>query len=166
MEIIFKDRNIVEINDARIIFRNFSGVGSKFNREGERNFCVVIPNQELADELMNDTNEYGVGWNVKIKESREEGDDPFMFLKVKVNMDGGRKPTIYLRSGSAMRKLNEDTIDCLDDIDIRKVDMDIRPYDDMFNDKPFRSAYLQSICVTQEVDRFMERYADEENPEE
>ena len=54
----------------------------------------------------------------------------------------------------------------LDDIDILSVDLDIRPYDNEINGKPFRSAYLQSIFVTQEVDRFASRFAEEEYPEE
>ena len=54
----------------------------------------------------------------------------------------------------------------LDDIDILSVDMDIRPYDDEINGKPFRSAYLQSIFVTQEFDRLAARFAEEGYPEE
>ena len=37
--------------------------------------------------------------------------------------------------------------------------LDIRPYDDVINGKPFRAAYLQSMCVTQNVDRFAARYS-------
>ena len=165
MEIRFRDRNIVEINDARIIFRNFGGRADKYNHAGNRNFAVVIPNQELADELINDLNEYGVGWNVKIRESHEEGEDDFRYLPVKVKFNN-RGPAVYLESGGRRNKLNEDTIALLDDIDIESVSMDIRPYDDIINGKPFRTAYLQAICVVQNIDRFAARYAEEEGPED
>lgn len=165
MNLTFAPRNILQIDDARIIFRNFRGEGGRFNKEGDRNFAVVIPNQEMAESLLNDTNQYGAGWNVKIKAPREEGDDPFIYLPVKVKFNN-RGPVIYLESGSNRIKLTEDTISMLDEIDILSVDMDIRPYDDEINGKPFRSAYLQSMLVRQEIDRFAARFAEEEHPEE
>ena len=161
MELNFKERNIVEINDARIIFRNFEGRADKFNHEGNRNFAVVIPNQELAEALMADVNEYGVGWNVKIKEAREEGEDDFRYLPVKLKFTN-RGPAIYLKTGGKLNRLDEESVSILDNIDIATVDLDIRPYDDSINGKPFRTAYLQSICVTQNIDRFAARYATEE----
>lgn len=54
----------------------------------------------------------------------------------------------------------------IDDIDILSVDMDIRPYDWEVNGKTGRTAYLQSMQVTQEVDRFAARFAEEEHPED
>ena len=51
-------------------------------------------------------------------------------------------------------------------MEIDHVNMDIRPYDDEINGKPFRSAYLQSIEVVQNIDRFAARYAEEEFPRE
>ena len=160
MHITFAPEGLLQIDDARIIYRNFSGMPSKFNREGDRNFAVVIPDETIKDALVNDTNEFGIGWNVKIKPPREDGDSMFMYLPVKIKFNG-RGPSIYLKSGEKMNRLDEDTIGILDDVDIARVDLDIRPYDDEFNGKAFRSAYLQSICVTQKVDRFAERYAED-----
>ena len=36
----------------------------------------------------------------------------------------------------------------------------------MSNGTPFRSAYLQSMCVVQNIDRFSARFAAEEHPED
>lgn len=159
MEITFAPRGILQIDDARIIYRNFSGAASKFNREGDRNFAVIIPNQELADKLIDE------GWNVKIKPPRDEDDEPFMYLPVKVKFND-RGPNVYLITGNKKNQLDEESISCLDDVDILSVDLDIRPYDWVIqegtpNEKSGRSAYLQSIAVVQELDRFAERYAEE-----
>ena len=144
----------LEINEARIIWPNFSGRGDRFNREGDRNFHLVIPDQEICDALLNDKNEYGDGWNVKIKAPREEGDTPFMHMPVKVKFNQ-RGPNIYLVSGNKQVALNEDTVKCLDYIDIVSCDMDIRPYDgEMPNGQTFRTAYLSAMRVYQRVDRF------------
>ena len=159
MNVVFAPRGILQIDDARIIYRNFSGVGSKFNREGDRNFAVYIPDEDMANELKER------GWNVKIKPPREDGDDPFMFLPVKIKFND-RGPSVYLVTGNKKTPLNENTVSCLDDIDILSVDLDIRPYDWEVNDKTGRTAYLQSIWVTQEVDRFASRMMDDEYPEE
>lgn len=151
MEITFAPKGILQIDDARIIYRNFSGVGSKFNREGDRNFAVVIPDQEIADRLIED------GWNVRIKPPRDEEDEPFMYLPVKIKFSE-RGPHVYLKTGKSLNRLDETTVSCLDDISILNVDLDIRPYDWEVNGKTGRTAYLQSIHVEQEIDRFAARY--------
>ena len=159
MELTFAPRDILQVNDARIIYRNFRGEGGKFNREGDRNFAMIIPDPELADELIERS------WNVKIKEPREEGDEPFMYLPIKVKFND-RGPQIYLVTGDRTNRLEEDVVSMLDDIDIRSVDLDIRPYDWEVNGKTGRTAYLQAMQVTQEIDRFAARMAEEEHPEE
>ncbi len=164
MELTFAPRNILQIDDARIIYRNFKGEPSKFNREGDRNFALIIPNEDMANDLVDR------GWNVKIKPPRDEDDSPFMYLPVKIKFND-RGPIIYLKSGTHVRKLNEGTVGLIDDIDILSVDMDIRPYDWVIqegtpNEKRGRSAYLQSMQVTQEIDRFAVRFAEEEHPED
>lgn len=159
MELTFAPRDILQVNDTRIIYRNFRGEGSKFNREGDRKFAMIIPTQDLADELISR------GWNVKIKEPREEGEEPFIYLPIKVKFND-RGPQIYLVTGDRTNRLDEDVVSMLDDIDIRSVDLDIRPYDWEVNGKTGRTAYLQAMEVTQEIDRFAARMAEEEHPEE
>ena len=155
MRITFAPRGILQIDDARLInsHRNFSGAGSKYNREGDRNFSVAIDDPEIAEALSNE------GWNVKIKPPREEGETPLMYLPVKIKFND-RGPNVYLKSGDSVNRLDEDTIDVLDSIDILGVDLDIRPYDWDVNGKTGRTAYLQSIHVVQEIDRFAARYED------
>ncbi len=179
MELVFAPKNVLQINDARIIFKNFRGEGGKFNKEGERNFALLITGgliddgsgqrevtaEEMADALMNDVNRLGSGWNVKIKAPREEGDSPFIYLPVKVRFNE-RGPQVYIESGTSHRRLSEETVALLDDIDIASVSLDIRPYDDEINGNPFRAAYLQSMKVIQNIDRFAAEYAEEEYPEE
>ena len=154
MRLTFAPKEILQIDDARIIYRNFAGVGGKYNREGDRNFAVVIPDEELADKLVEK------GWNVKIKPARDEGDIPFMYLPVKVKFND-RGPAVYLQTGNKRNKLDEASIDCLDNVDIMSVDLDIRPYDWVVNGKEGRTAYLQSIKVVQEIDRFAAQFVEE-----
>lgn len=155
MEINFKHRGMLEIDHARIIYRNFRGEASKFNRAGDRNFAVVIPDEETAQILIDD------GWNVKIKPPREDGDTPFMTLAVKVKFnDNG--PVAYLETGRNLNKLDEESIAILDDVDILDVCMDLRPYDWEVNGKQGRTAYLQAIKVTQRIDRFAASYEEED----
>ncbi len=156
MRMTYAPRDILQIDDARIIYRNFAGRGDKYNREGDRNFAVVIPDEEMAKELTDR------GWNVKIKPPREDGDTPFMFLPVKVKFND-RGPNVYLKTGNNQNRLDEESIGLIDNIDIIGVDLDIRPFDWDVNGKQGRTAYLQSMRVIQDIDRFAAR---DDYPEE
>jgi hypothetical protein len=154
MKIEFGPRGMLHIDDARLVYRNFSGVGSKFNREGDRNFSVVIPDQEIADALIE------AGWNVKIKAPRDEDDTPFMHLPVKIKFND-RGPKIYLVTGNRENELDQESISCFDNIEILSADLDLRPYDWDVNGNTGRTAYLDAICVTQKIDRFAARFTSE-----
>lgn len=166
MEVTFTNRGIVQIDGARIIYRNFAGRGTQYNREGDRNFCVVIDDQDIADKLLEE------GFNVKIRQPREEGESPFMYLKVNVKYhpktsDFARlNPTAVLLTGRNRNPLDDESICLLDNIDIANVDMDISGSNWSVQGRSGRSAYLSKIYVTQEIDRFATRYAEEEGPEE
>ena len=147
------DTDILQIDVARIKFRNFSGKEDQFNRDGKRSFCWIIDDPELADELI------ARGWNVKIRPARDEDADSDMFMKVNVNFsESGYGPRVYLRSGDAQVMLDQNTIARLDEVSIDSVDMDIRAYDWEYAGRTGRTAYLNSIRVTQRMDRFADDY--------
>lgn len=153
-------KDILQMDDVRLTYKNFTGVGSAYNREGDRGFSIIIPDMETAQELMD------MGWKVKIKAPRDVDDMPFIHMPVKVKFNG-RGPNIYLRSGNKERLLNENTVECLDRISIKHVDLDIRPYDwERPDGSSGRSSYLASMYVEQEIDRFQQRMAEEEFPRE
>lgn len=141
----------ITIEGARIIFRNFKGEATQYNRKGDRNFCVVL-DPEIADALAAD------GWNVKRKEPREEGDDPLLYLKVKVAF-GNYPPIIKQVTSRGATQLDEDTVMVLDTAAIENVDLIISPYEYEVNGKHGIAAYLKKMYVTIQEDDLDKKYA-------
>ena len=147
----YNDNNVL-MEDVRIIFRNFAGKEGMYNREGDRNFAVLL-NPKLAKEMDKD------GWNVKTLKAREEGDDEQAYLQISVNFKG-RPPQIVMITSRGRNHLGEEEVELLDWADIRIVDLIIRPYEWAVNGKTGVKAYLQSIFVTIEEDALQLKYAD------
>ena len=139
--------------DARIIFRNFRGEESKFNRKGSRNFSVIISDQEEADFLMEQ------GWNIKTLKPRDEDEDPRYSMQVAVNFDIN-PPEVHLITSKSDTLLGEDTIDILDYADIVRVDLTVRPYNWEVNGKKGVKGYLKTMYVTVEENEFADEYTD------
>lgn len=160
MEITFKQRGIVGIDDCEIIFKNFAGNKTQYNRNGKREFALKITDPADAEALIKD------GWNVRIKDPRVEGENPRMHLPINVNFND-RGPNIWLNTGIARRKMKEDEVHRLDFINILSVNMDIAPHRYQKDDGSCgKTAYLRGMEIFQDVDRFDEAYAEEEYPEE
>lgn len=144
------------VEDARVIFRNFSGKEGQYNREGDRNFAVVLP-PDIAQQMLAD------GWNVRFLEAREEGDDPTPYISVAVNFSN-RPPRIVLITSTTRTQLDEKSVEILDWSDIRTADLIARGYDWTVNGKSGTKAYLQSLFVTIEEDYLERKYALLDNP--
>jgi hypothetical protein len=147
----YNERNVV-IEDARIIKRNFAGKEGMYNREGDRNFVVLL-DDDVAETLAKD------GWNIKRLRAREEDDPEQAIMQVSVNFKG-RPPKIIVITSRGRTSLGEDEVEILDWADIRTVDMIVNPYEWAVNGKTGVKAYLQSIFVTIEEDFLERKYAD------
>lgn len=142
----------IEIENARIVFRNFSGEEGKFNVKGDRNFCVLI-DDDHAELLKND------GWNIKWLRPRDEDDSEQAYLPVKVNYNN-IPPKVVLVTSHGKTQLDEDTIGSLDWAELENVDLIIRPYDWNVNGKTGRKAYLKAGYFTIVEDVFESKYYD------
>lgn len=142
------------IENARILYRNFTGVQTQYNREGDRNFCVFIDDPEVANELKE------AGWNIKIRKPRDEQDDIAHYMKVNVSYRF-RGPQVYLHIDKNVNTLDESTIDLLDNADIISCDLVINPSHWERPDGSGISAYLETMHVVARGDYFASKYAEE-----
>jgi hypothetical protein len=149
--------NTVIMEGVRIIFRNFAGKEGQYNREGDRNFAVLL-DDKIANDMAEDN------WNVKWLQPRneEEGETPQAYLPISVNFKG-RPPRIVLITSRGRTNLDEDQVETLDWVDILNVDLIVRPYAWEVNGKSGVKAYLQSIYVTIEEDPLEIKYGDLES---
>ena len=146
--------NTVLMEGVRIIFRNFSGKEGQYNREGDRNFAVLL-DEQTAEVMAKDD------WNVKWLRPRDEEEEstPQAYLPISVNFKG-RPPRIVLITSRGRTNLDESSVEMLDWADIINIDLIVRPYEWTVNNKSGIKAYLQSIYVTIEEDALEMKYSE------
>lgn len=142
------------MEDARIVFRNFAGKEGMYNREGDRNFCVIL-DPGVAEAMAKD------GWNIKTLKPREvdgEMSDETPYIQVSVGFKV-RPPRIVMITSRGRTDLSEEEIELLDWADVANVDLIIRPYEWVVNGKTGIKAYLKSLFVTINEDELELKYA-------
>ena len=146
----------LEIEDARLLFPNFSGKEKTYNREGDRNFCVVIDDEEMVKKLIAD------GWNVRVLPPRDEDEAPLHYIQVAVRFDNFPPNIFLVNKRSKPVRLDEESVDVLDNADIQSVDLLINPSHWQANGKSGIKAYLRTMYVVIQEDRFAAKYACDE----
>lgn len=148
----------IRIDGAEILFKNFEGRETPFNRAGNKNFCVVIPEDQVEALLAE-------GWNVRPLESREEGGEPKHILQVNVGYKA--KPArVVMITSRGRTDLDEETVELLDDEEFLNVDLIINPYNyripprGKIPETVGVSAYVKTMFITIEEDELERKYAD------
>lgn len=143
------------IEDARIIYRNFSGNPTPFDPVGgKRTFSVEIDRAQ-AEVLES------MGWKVKYGKVKEDGEDPRIHLPVSIKYHPRlRPPTVKMITSRGQTGIDEEAIDMFDFLSFKKVDLILRPYhwEGAFGEGV--KNMLQSIYVTIQEDALQLKYAD------
>lgn len=139
----------IQIDDTRLVFRNFSGEEKRYNEKGRRNVCVILPDQ-VAEDLDAD------GYNIKRLKPRDDEEQGPAYIKVNVGYSGGKPPHIVMITSRGRTALDEATVGALDFAEIIKCDLIFSPY----QREDSVTAWLKTMFVTIEEDALEARYAD------
>lgn len=156
----------LQLKGAKVLggtFKNFSGTKTKYNAEGNRNFCVRIDDPELATTLSED------GWNIKIRPARDEDEDALYYVKCNLRDNSKVPPDVYSvqeRGGRLVRtKVEPENWGIFDTLYIESIDVELTPWKskDADPDDPY-GAYVKTLFVHVPNNDFANMYADEDLP--
>lgn len=143
----------IQPNDIR--FRNFTGRGSKYNREGARNFKLVIDPEDV--EKLQD-----LGIYVPERETAKPGGMPTFQTKVNVSYMY-TEPAIILYSGDNKIRITENTCGQLDGIEIIDIPhLVVTTSNNTFNDT--KLCNLEELGIEKRYSMFLDEYQDLSNP--
>ena len=145
----------ITIENAKLIWPNFSGERSEYNAAGDRNVNIHLT-QEQANQLSAD------GWNVKCKPARKDDPDGEERCVLEVKVKYAFKPPVVKTLGSITRQetvLDEELVGLLDDADIKTADITFVPYFWDVNGSVGVTAYLRRLYVELEEDELDLKWA-------
>lgn len=130
----------VTMRDIAVIFKNFNGDERDYNKAGDRNFSILLGEQDAKGLEEN-------RWNVRPLKRREEDDEQLYHLKVAVSFRV-KPPRVWLVTGMGTRRtlLGENFVGMLDQLEATKIDLVISAYDwQLKTGASGRKAYLQTM---------------------
>lgn len=151
MSININARGYLEIENARIFAKNFSG--NKFGKGGAKGFCVWIDDSEWAEKLFND------GWNIKSKTNQDDPDDIRYFLPVALAWNDRFQPNVKIFNGHKLIRATENAVPLLDNAYVESTDLVIRGRNLENVNGCTKKAYAHTMYVTIESDPFADKYA-------
>lgn len=140
---MIKENGLITIEDTRLVLRNFSGEEREFNKKGDRNFGILLSEEDAAALEAE-------GFNVKRFTPRDPEDpndhgNPWMRIIARYD----RFPPNVILIGSKNRTvLTEETIGQLDMARVEKVHITFRPrFWSRANGSSGYTAYLRTLLV-------------------
>ena len=150
---------IFTIEDVKLIFKNFTGVETKFNKRGNRNFGVLIEDEKVALDLIED------GWNVRQLKPREDVEDetPGYWLPVAVKYaedgDTSRDPNIFTITSRQRTVLTPETVGILDWAEPMTIDVSLNGSSWKDDDGVWRiKAYCKTLAFVMREDPILNKY--------
>lgn len=143
------------IRDAKLLFKNFSGEETQYNRRGDRNFSVLIDDPDQAELLIRE------GWNLKPLRKKDEQEEQRYHLPVAVRYDNFPPQVTMRRAGRPNLEMDEDNIGQLDYADICNCHLTLNPSRWEVNGKSGIKAYLKGMIVDIEEDELQAILAEE-----
>jgi hypothetical protein len=145
----------VTMEDVTVLpgsWRNFSGKEGAYNREGDRNFAVLLP-EDVAKAMARD------GWNVKTTKPQDGEEEGSPYLSIGVSFKG-RPPEIYVITQARGRvRIGEDEVNTLDWLNYDVADIIVNPYEWSVRENSGIKAYLQKMFVVIKEDALDLKYA-------
>lgn len=134
----------ITLENVTIAFRNFAGKEDKFNAQGNRNFAILLE-EEQAAEMEAD------GWNIKRLRPRDDDEVGPPYIQVSVSYKQ-KPPKIAVVTSNGISYYTEDMVEMLDWVDIEEVDVTLYPYEWGVNGKTGIKAYLVTMFMKIEED--------------
>lgn len=133
-----------EIDNVPVKYRNFAGVKTDKNREGDSNFEIVI-DEEIAKNMMADLDEHGIGWYIKTSEYPDKTE-----YRIKLRLGQLGDPLVYVigEDGKAI-KMNRGQWKRIDKMTISFVDVIFHQSNKTFEyqGREYYSAYVDELYV-------------------
>jgi hypothetical protein len=142
------------VEGAELIYKNFRGEPGPYNKDGDRNFCVILEDN-VAEEMARD------GWAVKFPEPGDEESTKRPFIKVKVAYKF-RPPQITIITSRARTKIGQDEVAMMDWADTKNIDLIAQAYNWTVGGKSGITAYLQTMFVIMNENALELKYASDE----
>jgi hypothetical protein len=132
---------LITVENAKIKYPNFSGNEDRFNKKGDRNFNLVLP-EDIAQQMEAD------GYIIKRREQNtDEGivpSEPYVKCKLGYKF---KAPRIYLVTSRNKTLLTEDLVGSLDDCEILMVDVILSPYNWEIRGETGVTPYVNTMYV-------------------
>lgn len=139
------------VEDAKLIYLNFRGEEGPFNESGNRNFAIVL-DEDDATKLEAD------GWLVKrTKGIEDEENSSVPFIKVSVSYKN-RPPHVTMITSKGRVTLGQDDVGVLDFAELALVDVICTGYRWEVGGKQGVKAYLKTLFVTVREDALEQKY--------